>query len=143
MKRTSCDRFLELVDREPFSLSVDEIDFMGGHRDRCTVCAEKEIAARDVPSLLSTIAPEEPDDNERGYIRRVIRRFRIASVRKTVRYMAPGLVGAAIAGIAILAVLEILANRGGLRPLSSTGMEVRREVSPSLRFPSLDFSQPN
>lgn len=75
-----------------------------------------------------------------NYNKRTIRRFRVDS-KETVRYLMPLLTGAAIAALGIFGLVEILSKRDQIQPLSNTGMEVRRDVSPGLRFPSLEESR--
>lgn len=59
---------------------------------------------------------------------RLLRLWRVQRTRSSIWYWSPALVGASVAAVALLAVLQLIANSRDIRPINVPGAEVRRET---------------
>ena len=104
----ACKRFRKLWnDGDGRELETDELSFVNQHRQMCEECREFEMSASFSLGVLreATLDPvvsESFDD-------RVLRRVRVQTVRESLGYWSPALVGAGIACVAIFAALQIAA----------------------------------
>lgn len=113
------------------TLRPSEEAFLIRHRERCDSCRAIEANQRLALNMLrSTALLEEPTD---GFDRRVLRRARIQSVRDGFGYWSPAAVGATIAAVLVLALLQIVGRPGNLRENSSPVGEARRTtIAPAI-----------
>lgn len=125
---TGCGKFRvlssDLLDR---TLRPSEEAFLMRHRERCESCRTIEANQHLALNMLrSTAIHEEPTD---GFDRRVLRRARIQSVREGFGYWSPAAVGATIAAVLVLALLNIVGRPGGLRENTTPVGEARRTTT--------------
>ncbi len=136
-----CAEFRRLTsERLDRPLNPAEERFYESHRASCAPCAELEENSGLALQMLR-LAALEPEAAE-GFDTRVLRRARVQAVRLRVNYWSPALFGAAIAGIAILAALQMIADVSrlpALRVPGGNGPEMTRR-DPS--FPRLDAQPP-
>lgn len=137
-----CRRFRKLVndafDRE---LGAREDTFMAKHRKVCQPCRAAEGQSNMAINMLRSLAMEaEPTP---AYEDRLIRRWRLQSVRAGFNYWSPAFFGAAIAGVAILAALQMITQSSRLPqvPLQGSGNEARRITTGGPQFPELRFDR--
>lgn len=127
----------ESLDR---SLTPDEERLVEQHRVSCSACSRVEEEGLEAFEMLRLAALEpEPDT---GFDTRVLRKVKVQAVRTKFNYWSPALFGAAIAGIAILAALQMIADVSRLpaiRVPGGQGPEMSRR-DPS--FPKLDAQPP-
>jgi hypothetical protein len=124
-----CRRFSRLLnEREDRSLTANEAAFIESHREACACCRRLEqqsFISLDLLRLASIDVEAAP-----GFDHRVIRRAKNQATVDTVRYWSPALVGAAVAGIAALAAIQIVTRSNHLPQVKVPGAESRK-VSPS------------
>lgn len=127
----------ERLDR---SLTPVEERLVEMHRASCAACSQVEEDAHEALQMLRLAALEpEPDT---GFDTRVLRKVKVQLVRTKFNYWSPALFGAAIAGIAILAALQMIADVSRLpaiRVPGGQGPEMSRR-DPS--FPRLEAQPP-
>lgn len=102
-----CGKFkwlaIEKFDRE---LTPREHDFYRRHREVCFTCLRYEQQGTNAMNLLGAGAIEaEISDN---FDERVLRMWRKQPKRMALRYWSPVLAGAAVAGLALLATLQLI-----------------------------------
>lgn len=136
----SCRRFQRLVnegyDRE---LSAREERFMEAHRLSCEKCEEHELQGCMSLNMLKDCALEpEPSPN---FDDRVVRLVKLQTKRANIRYWSPALIGAAAAGIVLLAALQIVSRPSQLPQLNQPASEARRIHTGLPSFPDLNFTE--
>lgn len=99
--------------------------------------AGDDLAMIEAMAYLRAGALEPAIDD--AFNTRVLRRWRVHRTKSSVWYWSPALVGASVAAVALLAVLQLIANSREIRPINVPGAEVRRETwtgpFPELRPP--------
>jgi hypothetical protein len=135
-----CRRFHKLMndgyDRE---LGDGEERFMARHRHVCSPCRSVESQSNLALNMLRASALEpEPMP---AYEDRLLRRLRLQHVRASFNYWSPAFFGAAIAGVAILAALQMITQSSKLPlvPLKGSGNEARRINVDGPQFPEFSF----
>jgi hypothetical protein len=102
-----CGKFkylaIEKFDRQ---LNPRELDFYRKHREVCFPCMRYEQQGTNAMNLL-TAASIEPEISE-NFDERVLRMLRTPQRRFEFRNFAPVLAGAAIAGLALIATLQLV-----------------------------------
>jgi len=129
---SGCGKFRVLSsDSLDRTLRPSEEAFLIRHRERCESCRTIEANQHLALNMLrATAIREEPTD---GFDRRVLRRARIQSVREGFGYWSPAAVGATIAAVLVLALLQIVGRSGNLRENTSPVGEARRTtVAPAI-----------
>jgi len=132
----ACGRFqrlsLEAHDRE---LSLREEAFLVTHRHACAACRLAETQGALALSMLrmAAIEPEAAPQFEE----RVLRRYRIQTVQQSLGFWSPAIIGACVAGVLVLAALQIVSNSARLPALRSPGAEAHRTVDRAPAFPDL------
>lgn len=99
---------------------------MRAHEDSCAACRsayedEKEAIAAFVQCTVQT--PEAPPS---GYEARLAAKARAQASVRTWRFWAPAMMGAALAGVAALALVQLLATKPVEHRPSLDGSEARR-----------------
>jgi predicted anti-sigma-YlaC factor YlaD len=137
----SCKRFRRLVhedlDRE---LTIREQTFLEAHRRSCASC---RLAATQGALALSMLrmAAMDPEPAPQ-FEERVLRRYKVEAVRASLQFWSPALVGALVAGVAVLAALQIVSNSARLPALPTPGGQAFREVGRSPAFPDIGRTPP-
>jgi hypothetical protein len=93
----------ELEDRAP---DAAEEEFLTDHRRVCPECARAELHSNLALNMLreSTLEP----DLHPSFDDRVVRLLQVSRARESARYWSPALAGAAIAGLTLLAVMQLM-----------------------------------
>ena len=123
-----CGKFkylaIERFDRE---LKPKESDFYRKHREVCFTCMRYEQQGANAMNLLNAaiIEPEISDN----FDERVLRMLRKPQKRVALGYWSPVLAGAAVAGLALVATLQLL-SRSPLNVWQPQG------VQPAFRYNS-------
>ncbi len=124
-------KFARLQDER--QLHEAERAFLNKHIESCAKCARLYSIERQALQFLQDSAIEPVEGSH--FEARLIRRWRVANARQAANYWSPALAGACIAGVAVLAALQILGRSSELRPLNLTSEESRRTVSSTPLFP--------
>ncbi|MBN9501191.1 MAG: hypothetical protein BGO01_14190 [Armatimonadetes bacterium 55-13] len=125
------------------TLSLAEREFLAKHRSVCSECRMRESQSSNALNMLRMAAfdDEVQDSFEPQFEERILRKLRVQSTRESVRYWSPAFVGAMIAGLAVLATLQLVPNRPSLpssnRP-EGTAYRTRGERLPTLDINKLD-----
>lgn len=127
-----CRKFRRLVsDRLDRELRDDEERFMVLHRGACAPCrlAEGQTALA-LNMLRDSVLEASPSVS---FEDRVIRRWRVQAMRAKIGYWSPAALGAAIAGVAVLAALQMITQSSRLPNVrfQNPAAEARR-VGPAL-----------
>jgi hypothetical protein len=104
----ACKRFRKLWnDRDVRELSKGELGYLDRHKEMCDDCREFELSSALSLGILreATLEPEVSV----GFDERVLRKVRVQTVRESLGYWSPALIGAGIACIAIFAAVQIAA----------------------------------
>lgn len=132
-----CSKFRRLSsDRMDRQLTAGQSRFLDRHRAVCDACAKAEVEAHDAMKMLR-LAILEPD-HDPGFGHRVLRRARVQAVRAKFGYWSPALFGAAIAGIAILAALQMIADSSRMPAIRVPGAYGPEMTRRDPVFPRLD-----
>lgn len=142
MRFFGCRKFQRLVsDSMDRAISCQESSFMDRHRSVCLGCRLAEYQS----SLALNMLRESVMEAQRSatFDDRLLRRVRLQFMRARIDYWSPAMFGAAIAGIAVLAALQMITQSSKLPtvPLAGRAMEARHVAQPTPDFPSLDFLQ--
>lgn len=103
----SCNRYrrLKMLSEDGRATPHQEA-FLAKHEDSCSQCAEEHALTLSAMEFLrSNVIEPEPDPT---FESRFIRRWRVERRARTVSYWMPAVVGAVVASVALLAVLQIL-----------------------------------
>jgi hypothetical protein len=113
-----CGKFrylaIEKFDRE---LNLKEQDFYRKHREVCFECMRYEQQGTNAMNLLHAAAIE-PEISE-NFDERVLSMLRRSRKRVAITYWSPVLAGAAVAGLAIVATLQLI-SRSPIQPLNKS-----------------------
>lgn len=134
-----CRRFEWLLNEtEDRPLQADEHAFMEAHRRVCVPC--ERLARGSIGlNMLRDAAIDVPVDSAFGD--RVIRRLRIQESKAGLMYWSPAVLSGAIAGLAILAAIQMVSRPEQLPVFSGAG-DARKVAQPV--FPELkEFSNPS
>lgn len=140
MRVFGCAKFKRLANEElDRELGSAEQSFMSKHRNACPDCAEYHSQSSVALNFLrdATFDVDVPPEFEE----RVIRKLRIQTTRESIRYWSPALAGACIAGLAVIAALQMITRSAELPHLHLNGGEARMmthshpELDLSLRIP--------
>ena len=139
-----CGKYRRLLsEKEDRALQLVEREFMAKHRVVCDDCRRQEQLSASALNMLRLASFEEaPFEAESGAIfeERVMRRWRVTAARESVRYWSPAFVGAAIAGLTVLAALQLVSNRQGMPSTSAPGGEAKLQ-RPNSHLPSIDIDR--
>jgi predicted anti-sigma-YlaC factor YlaD len=139
-----CRKFRRLVsdalDRE---LSPGEGIFMGRHRSVCQTCRTVERQSSLALNMLREAAFESQPSI--AFEDRVLRLWRVQRMRARVAYWSPAVFGAAIAGIAILAALQMISHSSKMPsvPVRGTTIEAKNRPALDVPLPSINFIGPD
>ncbi len=129
-----CRRFARLLDlSDDRTLSERETSFLDAHRAQCLACRVREEQAAQSLNLLRE-ATLEPDVSD-SFNGRILRRYHARETADGLRYWSPALIGAAVAGVAALAVLQVVTRGSSLPQVRVPGAESRRyDATPTSRM---------
>jgi hypothetical protein len=137
-----CGKYRRLMN-EKFdrALSLRDREFMSRHRSVCDECRREEVQGACALNMLRLAAVEE-DDFASGVVfeERVLRKLRVQSTRESVRYWSPAFVGAAIAGLTVLAALQLVSNRPTMPNSTNPAGEAYLQQDPG-RLPLIDLDK--
>lgn len=139
-----CRKFKKLVnDGLDRDLNDRELIFMDRHRNVCTPCRQSERQSHMALNMLRLSAWDV--DEAPGYEEKLIRKVRLQNARASFGYWSPALLGAAIAGVVVMAALQMISNSEHMPtlPLDKSGAEARRINTTSPQFPDVDFLRPD
>ena len=134
-----CRRFRKLVnERYDRDLSHSETKFLERHRGVCSECARTETNGAMALNMLRMASLDEGEVAPH-FDERLIRQVRLDRVRQSVGYWSPAFVGATIAGIAIVAALQLIARSDS--PVVHTGpFDQSHRIAPKgSSFPALNL----
>jgi predicted anti-sigma-YlaC factor YlaD len=136
-----CAKYRRLMN-EKFDRGLEqrEREFMAKHRAVCTECRREETQSANALNMLRMAAIEEDFDGGMVFEERVLRRWRVQSTRESVRYWSPAFAGAVIAGLTVLAALQIVTNRSTIPSTTNPAGEVRLERS-GASLPTIDIDR--
>lgn len=106
-------------------LTARELRFVERYRSRHPECRLEDSLEEIGLDALRGLAVEDMPDGT-TFDRRVIRRWRVQSMKQTARYWTPAVCGAAVAAIALLAMLQILSSAQNPKSLATPGAEAQR-----------------
>ncbi len=125
VRSAACRRFERLssdaLDRE---LCVAELAFLDEHRFACDACRRTEEQGALALNMLRQLTLE-PETDE-GFDRRVMRRVQTQTVREGFRYWSPVAIGAALAMVGVLAVVQLALRPDSIPERGSPAGEARR-----------------
>jgi hypothetical protein len=132
----ACKRFQKLWNEQDGRiLSRSEQSFLDTHRAACPDCAEFEHSTDDAMQLLRSAALE-PEVSV-GFDDRVVRKVKVQSVRESIGYWSPALIGAGIACVAVIATLQIAATPVQLKSATLPAGEAKRDADHDRPIPNL------
>jgi len=106
-----CRKFSRLLsDGADRDLSPKESRFLDLHRDACGECRRSERSSDCALNMLRAAALEP--EIEPMFEDRVIRRLRVQTVKESLNYWSPALVGAGIACVALFVALHLATMPG-------------------------------
>jgi hypothetical protein len=130
LKLLGCRKYRKLSyvrrDRE---LSVGEELFLEKHLTVCNTCeleASYGMIALDLLKQITLEAEPKPNFNDR-----LLRRLKIENLKTSARYWSPAFIGAAVAGLVVLAALQMIAQPSQLPSLHLRGNEARNFTTPA------------
>lgn len=134
--RRGCRRFSRLLsEREDGPLTPRDEAFLMAHRKACPHCQIEETQGAISLDLLRHSGMDVEVRPEFGD--RVVRRALNGSTAESLRYWTPAFLGAAIAGFAMLAALQIVTRSSQLPQVQVPGAETRRYERPTPYLPPL------
>jgi hypothetical protein len=136
MRVFGCSRFRKLASEEfDRVLTLREQAFMHRHRSACHECHASQAQSSLALNFLRASAIEV--DVHPMFEERVIRRLKVQTTRESIRYWSPAVAGAFIAGLAVIAALQMITRSADLPHVRIPGGEARRIV-PARSTPPLD-----
>lgn len=142
MRRRVCRQFDKAHHRLLDGIATSkDMKFLDEHAEQCVECAlVRETMADALHSLEASVISSEGSD---GFEHRVIRRYRVESSTRSLAFWSPALIGAAVAAVALLAVLQMLISGPDLKPIDIRGQEASRQTTPPLPAYSESASMPS
>lgn len=125
MRLFGCAKFRRLSSEEvDRALTEGEFSFMAKHRVVCPSCASFESLSATALGMLRLATIEaEPTAH---FDERVVRKLRVQVTRESIRYWSPAVVGAFIAGLAVIAALQMITRSADLPHVRLPGSEAKR-----------------
>lgn len=135
-----CGKYRRLMN-EKFdrALSLREREFMARHKSVCQDCYYEEAQGACALNMLRMAAIGDDElDNGPVFEDRVLRRWRVQSTRESVRYWSPAFVGAVLAGLTVLAALQVVSSRPIVPGTTNPAGEARLDRTNRLPIIDLD-----
>ena len=124
MVRFGCKRFDRLSsDALDRALTPSESLFMDSHRSECDLCRRAEATGALALNMLRSSALQAETDD--AFDRRVARKVRVQSARDRFAYWSPSAIGALVAAVLVIAVVQLVSSPQKMRENSSPVGEAR------------------
>lgn len=124
MKGLGCSKFKKLASEElDRSLTPRESAFMQRHRECCDECRDLQSQSSLALNFLRASAMEV--EVHPMFDERIIRKLRVQTTRDSIRYWSPAVAGAFIAGLAVVAALQMITRSAELPHVRIPGGESR------------------
>jgi hypothetical protein len=124
-----CSKFKKLVSEElDRELSREEQAFVQEHRFTCADCSEFQAQSSLALNFLRASAIDV--DVNQTFDDRVIRKLRVQGTRESIQYWSPAVAGAFIAGLAVVAALQIITRSADMPHVQMPGGISRRVTIP-------------
>jgi len=134
MRVFGCRKFSRLnSERSDRELTPREVAFMFRHRMACEPCSEHESQGSIALNMLRAESFEV--EASPMFEERVIRKLRVHTTRESLRYWSPAVAGAFIAGLAVVAAMQIITRSSQLPHVRLPRGEARRIT---ISAPTLD-----
>jgi hypothetical protein len=119
-----CKKFQKLsYDLRDRELTPKELGFLQKHETTCQECGKSmELASMALDMLKTQALEPELCPN---FESKVIRQYRIELKRTSLRYWSPAVVGAAVAGLVVLAAMQMIAQSSQLPSFKVPAGEAR------------------
>jgi hypothetical protein len=122
-----CSKFSYIINaKSEDEMSSSELEFVASHSSDCDRCT-RYLGTNLGINLLQSCQIEPTVSS--GFDERVIRLSRVLTKKTSLAYWSPAFAGAAIAGLAVLAVIQLVSKPHQLPVFRATG-EARRVQSP-------------
>ena len=136
----TCKRFQRLVgEARDRTLSPREDAFVQQHRNACAPCRASEYDSGIALNMLRMSALEPEVDIH--FDARVLRRLKVQTSRESIRYWSPALLGAAIAGISVLAAMQLISKSVEM-PQAGPQIGEAKLMMPRNNFPRFELDPP-
>lgn len=122
------------------SLSQFEEQWMRNHWQECVDCAAAEAAEMQAMCALRASSQAEVEVAS-DFDEKLVRRLRLDRGSRTLAYWSPVVVGAVLAGIAGLALIQVVSFRPEPRPAVLEGREARRVDLPVIPDPGFTINR--
>lgn len=141
MRRSDpCRKLRRLRRKETIgSLTPFEEQWCEQHLRECPECGEEELAGKHALEALRNAASEVEVSAE--FDANLVRRIRLDKSVRTFAYWSPAFVGAALAGIAALALVQVLSSKPAPRPPLLEGREAKRSELPVIPDPGFTIAR--
>lgn len=137
MRFFGCGKFKRLANAELDRVLTSREDaFLQKHRQVCSECAQEQSQSSLALNFLRASAFEAVEVSP-NFDDRVLRRFKVQTTRESLGYWSPAVAGAFVAGLAVVAALQMITRSAELRHIKVPGAEVRR-ITPAKSFPELN-----
>jgi len=135
--KIGCSKFKRLTSEElDRTLTPKEDAFVQKHRSACDDCREVQVQSSLAMNFLRSATMDI--DVHPHFDERVIRRLRVQTTRESIRYWSPAVAGAFIAGLAVVAALQMITRSAELPHVRLPGAESHR-IAPLKTNPALDI----
>ena len=136
MKIFGCSKFKKLASEEfDRDLNPSETAFVQKHRKACPDCRDYQAQSSLALNFLRAGAIEV--DVNPQFEERVIRKLRVQTARESLGYWSPAVAGAFIAGLAVVAALQMITRSAELPHIRMPGSEAKR-ITITKSSPDLD-----
>jgi len=137
VKLFGCRKYLRLsYDARDRELKPREERFLSRHSAVCEPCSHVAEEGAFALNLLRACVIEP--EVKHNFDERVIRRLRVQTVGTSLRYWSPAIIGAGVAGLVILAALQMIAQSSKLPSFHVPGGEARLTNTMPAFPPSLE-----
>ena len=129
MRVFGCSKFKRLASEElDRELSHKERAFLQKHREVCTPCSEMHEQSCLALNFLRAATLDV--EVHPSFEDRVLRKLRVQTTRESIRYWSPAVAGAFVAGLAVIAALQMITRSAELPHVRYPGGEARRITMP-------------
>lgn len=136
MMSLQCKKFKKLAEEQADRQLTDrEQIFLSEHRLLCSDCQQHEAFSSMALNMLRE-ATLEPEFNP-NFEDRILRKLRVQTSRASIGYWSPAVVGAFVAGLAIVAALQLITRSADLPKMRFPNGEASNSVN---RANSLPFN---